>query len=304
MGSPMLQLVRQVTGELGLVVPVSVAGNPSQDAQQILALMNAVGNETVPKFNWQQLEREYRFTTKFITPTGDITAGSPIVTNLTSTAGVVAGQWMVSGVGVNQDTEVLSVDSPTQITMTQPAAETATGALICIAQTKYPLPADWDHPINRTQWDKSKHWEMQGPETPQQWQWLKSGYIATGPRIRFRILGSFFQIWPMLNTAEYLGFEYVSRSWAAAADGTPKTAFTADSDTCIFSDRTMVLGAKLKYMETKGFDTTAILQDFERELELRMGLDQGAPMLSMSPRPSQILIDQGQIPDSGYGVSQ
>lgn len=302
MGSTMLQLVRMATAEMGLSIPASVAGNPSQDAQQILALMNAVGVETVPKFPWQQLDTEYRFATKFVTQECVVTAGSPVLT-MGSTFGIARGTFMAVGGAFDQDTYVQSVDSDIQVTLTQPATQSAAAAAITFAQVKYSMPADFDHPINRTQWDLTKHWEMVGPETPQQWQWLKSGYIATGPRIRWRILGGFFQIWPALNTQESLGFEYVSNGWAQGADGTRKTALVVDTDTSIFSDRLMVLGTKQKYFETKGFDTTAVAQDFQREMELRMAQDQGGPTLSMAPRPSQILIDQGQIPDSGYGAT-
>ncbi len=39
----MLQLVQQVTNELGVSTPNAVAGNTNQDVIQILALMNASG---------------------------------------------------------------------------------------------------------------------------------------------------------------------------------------------------------------------------------------------------------------------
>ena len=45
MGSTMVQLVQQVSNELGLVSPSTVAGNNSQDVIQTLALMNASGYE-------------------------------------------------------------------------------------------------------------------------------------------------------------------------------------------------------------------------------------------------------------------
>ena len=43
MSSTMLQLVQQVTNELGVSTPTSVVGNTNQDVIQILALMNACG---------------------------------------------------------------------------------------------------------------------------------------------------------------------------------------------------------------------------------------------------------------------
>lgn len=306
----MLQLVQQATGELGLAVPVSVAGSTAQDTIQQLALLNAVGYELLrapadhPEFNWQALTKEYRFTSQWTVQTGNLTSGSAVITGIPSTAGIVANTWMVTGTGINQDTYVQSVDSPTQVTMSQAATASGTAVSLTFCKTKYAMPSDFQRIIDRTQWDKSKHWEMLGPESPQQWQWLKSGYIATGPRIRWRILGNTFQIWPGVSTSEYLGFEYVSNAWVAAQDGSSKTSFTADTDVSLYDDRLMVAGLKLKYWAIKGFETQLLQDDYDSVLAAVMGAEQGAPMLSFAPRLSQVLLGPENIPDSNYGVSQ
>lgn len=302
----MLQLVQQATGELGLAVPTQVAGSTAQDTIQQLALLNAVGYDLLrePAFNWQALTTEYRFTSLWTQQTGTVTNGSAVITNIPSTAGIVAGTYMVTGTGINQDTYVQSVDSSTQVTLTQAATASGTGIQLTFAKTKYAFPADYQRIVDRTQWDKSKHWEMLGPESPQQWQWLKSGYIATGPRIRWRILGNTFQIWPGVSTSEYLGFEYVSKYWVTDAGGTAKGSFTADADICVFDDRLMVAGLKLKYFGVKGFETQLLQDEYDAILSSVKGEDQGAPMLSMAPRLSNVLLGPENIPDSNYGMTQ
>jgi hypothetical protein len=139
---------------------------------------------------------------------------------------------------------------------------------------------------------------MLGPETPQQWQWLKSSYISTGPRIRYRIMGGYFQIWPVIATPEYLGFEYSSNAWARSVSGTGQSQFLADTDTCIYPDRLMILALKLKYFEIKGFDTGAFARDYSYELERAKTHDHGAPTLSLAPKISNILIGWENSPDS------
>ena len=47
MSQTMLQMIQQTTAELNLAVPTYVAGNTSQDVQQILALMNGVGYDLI-----------------------------------------------------------------------------------------------------------------------------------------------------------------------------------------------------------------------------------------------------------------
>jgi hypothetical protein len=119
--------------------------------------------------------------------------------------------------------------------------------------------------------------------------------------MRFRQLGGTFQIWPPAASNEYLGLEYISKNWARAADGSGKTAFTVDTDTCVFPDRLMVLGLMLKYFAVKGFDTTEYRRSYEMELSIAKANDMGAPTLSFAPQVSQVLIGVANIPDSNYG---
>ena len=300
MSSTMLQLVNQVQNELNLAVSTSVAGNPNTDVQQILALMNAAGYELVKEYDWQALQVQYRFYTQAINCNGTSTEGS---TSLVIEAGVdltgVDGQWQITGNNINQDTNVASVGGQT-IIMTQQASGTGTGAVV-LAQTAYDLPFDFERITNRTQWDKTKHWEALGPEDAQQWQWLKSGYISTGPRIRWRILDNQFQVWPPMNTQEYIGWEYKSSGWARSATNQIKTSFTQDTDTSVLDDRIIVLYTKLKYFQIKAFDTTALQQDYQRYLSVAKAADKGAPNLSFAPYPSKVLIGYANIPDTGYG---
>jgi hypothetical protein len=301
MASTMLQLVQQATGELGLGVPTYVAGNPATDTIQQLALLNALGYELQQQFDWQHAITEYRFTIAYLATTGNTTSGSAVVTNIPTTAAITAGTYMAIGNGIPVDTYVQSVDSGTQVTLSQNATATGTAVTLNFCKTKYSFPSDYDRPVNKTQWDKSKHWELMGPVTAEQWQFLKSGFVSTGPRISYRALGGYFQIWPATASSEYLGFEYMSKNWAFDSGGTAKGSFTVDTDTCVFPDRLMVLGLKLKYWEIKGFDTTALNRDFSAQLSIAKASDKGAPTLSMSPRIATILIGPNQIPDSGYG---
>ena len=297
----MLELVQQVTNELGVATPTSVAGNTNQDVIQILALMNANGYEFLRRHAWRELTKPHAFYTEYITTTGTWTTAARTIT-MASTAGLDT-TYQVQGTGINQNTYIVSVDSGTQVTVNQDFAANAASATAYFQKIKYSLPSDYESLVPRTMWDKSKHWEMLGPEDAQQWEWLLSGYISTGPRIRWRLLGAYFQIWPGMSTAEYLGFEYRSKGWAQAADGTVKNSFTADTDTCIYPDRLMVNATKLKYFEAKGFDTTAMMRNYLTELEAAKALDMSSANLSLAPRPGTVLIGYDNIPDSGYGTN-
>lgn len=300
MSQTLLQLVQKASAEMSLLVPTSVVGNTTVDVQQLYYLANALGDELMREYDWEALNKAYRFNTQYLITTGNTTDGSAVITNIPTTAGL-SDKFMLNGVGVPQDCYIVSVDSGTQVTVNQPLQATGTGVTLNFGQTIYNLPSDWDRQIDRTHYDKSKRWGMMGPETAQQWEFLKSSYISTGPRIRYRIMGGFFQIWPITTTNEYLGFEYVSNKWATSS-GTPVASFTTDSDTCIFPDRLMVSGLKKRYFEAKGFDSSVFTQEYMRQLAIAKANDAGSPTLSMAPKPSSVLIGYENIPDGSiYG---
>ena len=307
MSSTMLQLVQQTTSELNLAIPTYVAGNTNQDVQQVLALMNRQGYDLVKEYDWQALQLEYRFYTDAQTFVGSTVSNASYNIIVTGDATALNSNYTITGTGINQDTYVSSVTynagtGLSTIVMSQLASGTYTSVTFTFSQTKYPLPNDFETITDNTHWDKTKHWQMLGPEDAQQWQWLKSGYISTGPRIRWRILGDKFQIWPPYNTNEYLGFEYRSKGWARSAADAVKNSFTVDTDTTIFDDTVLVLGTKLKYFQIKGFDTTSLQADYFRYLNVAKANDKGSATLSFAPYPSKVLIGYANIPDSGYGT--
>ena len=299
MSSTMLELMQQTSSELGLVAPTYVAGNTQQDVIQLLALMNRAGYNLIKEYDWRALQKEYRFYTQAISTTGDGVNGSYNLLNVANTTGL-SNKWQVTGTGIPQDCSIVSVSGST-VTLNQPLQATNVGIALTFGQMEYDLPSDYETITDRTQWDKTKHWEMLGPEDAQQWQWLKSGYISTGPRVRWRIYGEYFHIWPLMNTQEYLGYEYRSKGWAESSTGTVKNSFTADTDTTFLDDTIMVLATKLKFFQIKNFDTTSLQQDYERYLSVAKANDKGSATLSFAPYPSKVLIGYANIPDTGYG---
>jgi hypothetical protein len=264
--------------------------------------MNGSGYDLLKEYDWQGLQVQYRFYTQSLTADATTVNGSTALTFAPGTdLSNVTSQWQLTGYNIPQDTYVVSANNTTKVViMSQMASGDGVQSVVC-AQTAYDLPADFETITNRTMWDKSKHWEMLGAEDAQQWQWLKSGYISTGPRVRWRILDNQFQIWPIMNTQEYLGWEYRSKGWARSNTGVIKNSFTADTDTTIYDDRLVVLATKLKYFQVKSFDTTALSQDYQRYLSVIKANDKGAPNLSFAPQPSRVLIGYANIPDTGYG---
>ena len=307
--STILSLIQNSLQGMGVAKygdPTTVIGNTNQDIVQVLALVNAEGDALAHEKDWQAQQIQYIFTAPYYTYTGNVTDGSTSITGMSSIAGISTNPtyFQVTGIGIPQDCFVTAA-SGTTATLAQAATEDGTGVSLTFSQVLFAPPTDFDRQIDRTHWDKSKHWEMLGPSTPQQREWLRSGYISTGPRIRYSYMGGYFMIWPPLGSTETLSFEYVSKYWVSATSPTSltptKQSFTVDTDTCIFPDALMRALIKLKYFEVKGFDTTAYYRDYVMQRDLAKANDGGSQTLSMNPRPASVLIGWENIPDSGYG---
>jgi len=295
----LLANMQDVFGELGLPSPAAVVSSTDDSVLQMLSLMNRVGNMLATERDWQALAKEHRFTTVYYQYTGNTTAGSTTISSLSSTTGL-STDFMVAGEGVMQDTFIDSVGAGS-VTINTPATATAIGVTLTFSQARYSMPSDYARMGNKTQYDKSNQWAVVGPESPQEWQWLKASDAATGPGMRFRIMGGKYVVWPAPTATVVLAFEYVSNGWVVSSGGTAKSKFTADDDTSVFPDQLLVLGTKLKFFEIKGFDTTTLVADFARELSKYKAQEAGADTLSLAPRRASVLLTQDNLPDTGYG---
>lgn len=301
----LFQTTLQGMGVATYGLPATVVGNTNQDVVQTLALVNAAGGEIARDHDWQALWAQNIFTAVAYSYTGTTATDSTTLSSLSSTTGLTSNPtyFMVTGNYIPQDTFLVSVNAGAgTAVISQAATGSGSSQSLTFSQAKFPPPSDFDRQIDRTHWDKSKRWEMLGPQTPQQAEWLRSSYISTGPRIRYFYQGGFFQIWPALTSDETLVYDYLSKNWiyAASATSTSKYLYTVDTDTCIFPDALMRAMIKLKYLEAKGLDTTAAKSTFDQQLDLAKAHDAGSQTLAMAPTPVGVLLTQAQVPDSGY----
>ena len=176
MSFTMLQLVNQVQNELNLQVTTTVAGNTNVDVQQILGLMNAAGYELTREADWQTLEKTHIFYTEQENTTGTTAIDSFLVTDIPSTAGL-DNTYQVQAYQLPQATYVEEVVDEHTVRVNQFATQNSGTQVqqpnqVLFSKVRYDMPDDYLTITNRTQWQKTKHWEMLGPESAQQWQWL------------------------------------------------------------------------------------------------------------------------------------
>lgn len=306
MAMNLLQIVVQAANELGLPPPAAVATSDDPQVKQMFALVNRDANDLYQSHDWTELQFEFIINIGLpVTLTGSIMTGSAIVSGLPSTAGIVANAFAVSGDGMPQAQRVAEVIDSTTVRVEMQATATSLSAPLIFSRDTFDLPTDFDHYITDTWWDRTNHWQLIGPISPQQSQALQSGVFATGPRRRWRQIGNQaarYRIWPPPTSNDSpaaLVFEYVSKNWVLRQDGTYDSWMRADSDIPIIDEQAMILGVKWRLWQTKGYayaDFQSEYVDYVNRLKARDG---GMKTLSMNRRRIPLLITAAQVTD-GY----
>lgn len=306
--STLLQLVASAANELGIPEPSQLVGAADDTSKQLLALANREGKEFSQMANknggWQKLHKEYTFTTSVITGlTGTTTSGSAIITGISSTSGISATTWALSGTGVPNAAFVQSVDSATQITMN--LAATASGAVsLTFGQIAYSLPSDFQYFVVKTFWDGSYRWQLLGPLEAQEKNVLKYGISPVGPRRRFWVKGNYLYLNPLpSNSTDFIAYDYFSNAWCASSGGTAQTKWTADTDTYYLDEDCFITGLKWRYLRAKGLDYTEEFDAYMKNVGQAMARDGGDRDLPLNAQSQDLnLLSNAQVPDTGYGA--
>ena len=302
MSYTLLELVDQVSGELGLSQPPSVIGSTNNQTIQLLALAQRLGKDLVRDFEWQKLVKAYIWQTQnAVSTTGTITANSKIITNIPSTSALQVGN-VITGTGQTPYAEILTIDSSTQVTLNAPVTTSTASVSMTFAKQDYDLPAGYDSMISDTNWDRTDHWRNIGTKSSQDWQFLQGGIISIGPRERYRIYNGKFRIFQALTTVYNFSFEYVSNYWVCAtgsSEGTKKE-FTADSDTSVFPDDLMMAGLKFYFLKAKKLDYGIELGEFTRALSYNKAQDVPVPSMSLAPVGMNQLVGPWSVQDGNW----
>lgn len=303
----LLEIVQTATAELGLIQPTTVIGNADLQIVQLLALVNRDGTELYKSHPWTALQGEHIINVEEPTnTTGNVVEGSRIISNIPSTTGIEAGSYAVSGSGIPSAQRITSVDSATQVTCEMENTGTYAATDLVFARDTYEIPSDFDRYIDHTWWDRTNHWMLVGPQSPQFDQWQRSGIVTTGPRRRWRQIGvrpTVYRLWPVPSaedTPAALVFDFISDGWVLHEDGTYGTKFTADTDVAIINSQALVLGAKWRFYQIKGLSYASMQQEYIDFVNREKARDGGSPDLSMNSRRRGYLLTTANVQDGFY----
>lgn len=174
-------------------------------------------------------------------------------------------------------------------------------------QGDYDLPDDYNYFTDQTQWDRTNHWPLLGPKSPQEWAWLKGAIVAALPRLRYRVADNVLKIFPVPSAAAApsgfnLAMEYIQKNWVRPAAGDDVDMITEGTDTILYNPWLIIKFVKFKFYELKGFPTTGVQGDFMRVFTSLTGKDTGAKILSLSPQITEPFIGPWSVPDGSWNV--
>ena len=136
------------------------------------------------------------------------------------------------------------------------------------------IPTDLGYWIDETAWNRSARRPLWGPISPAQWQAWKA--FDTFPVIDVWYMeGDNILVQPVPPAGETYAFAYVSNLWCQSASGTGQSAWAADTDTGVLSERLMTLGTLAMYLEARGLYKEAA--DLRYNDQVRQELAQDSP---------------------------
>jgi hypothetical protein len=144
--------------------------------------------------------------------------------------------------------------------------------------TQFDLPSDYDR-MPKKQNVHSKSWQtasFRSAPDLDRWLYYKDTGISGTPG-NWTILGGKFQIFPAMSAAETARFYYISKNVVSGN----KSAFTADTDTFLLSERLLALGIVWRWRSMKRQEYAEDLQNFEIALSEEIGADKGARALTV-----------------------
>lgn len=156
-------------------------------------------------------------------------------------------------------------------TFTTVAAET---------QTDTPIATDWAGFIDQTLWNRSARRRLYGPVDPAEWQAYKaqSTFPVTDT---FTLRGALWLMQPTPAAGQMIAYEYRSANWCQSNGAVAQSAWVADTDTGILSERLMGLGLIWRYRQNRRLDWMPDHENYLNEVDADLARDRPRKILDL-----------------------
>lgn len=177
------------------------------------------------------------------------------------------------------------------------------------SELAFDLPDDFYRFIDQTQWNAAMRFPAVGPVAPQGWMTYRIFPISANFTLTWQVREG--QIWflnPPADPGQAFKFMYLSQALVQDADDATLYKNVAEKNADVFVLDPLIIGAlaRVKWLESKGFDSTAAVRDFNTLWDTRVGVGKGANILNLAGgRHSYPYIGIGNLPEASlYGMRQ
>ena len=137
------------------------------------------------------------------------------------------------------------------------------------------IPADFDHFIANSFFNRTTMRYVYGPITPQEWQAIQAQPQLNRVFLAFVERDGQFLVTPTPAAGEEIAYEYITKYWAKSALGVPQQEFLADTDETYLDDKLFPLGIRWRFLKSKGLDYAEDFKTYQSERNQRMARDGG-----------------------------
>lgn len=168
---------------------------------------------------------------------------------------------------------------------------------------EYPLPDDYLFLIPQTGWESANNRPLSGPLTAQEWT-FNANYLDSPIRAMFRLQEGVMTLLGE-GTGQTISYEYQTRNWVAK-DSLPveyADVVVAGSDIPLFNRTMFTRYLKVKWQDSKGFDSSKAQDDFNQMFEFMTAKDKSGKVLNAGGGGyGGRLLSGYNVPDTGYGI--
>lgn len=136
--------------------------------------------------------------------------------------------------------------------------------------------------VNDTIWNRTTRMPVYGPLSQRDWAYSRA-MNYTAPTSEFRIIGNQLYFNPPPAAGDTAAFEYITRNWLVAADGTTaRDSIVADDDSPVLDWQIVLLGLMWRWKAAKGLDYSEAFATYQRRVAEATAHDGSKPILSLN----------------------
>lgn len=287
----LLEIIEEVSKQIGLPTPTQVVGNTDVSVKQLLAFANHEGKQLRSLYRWPELTKEHTFT--LVTDTASYALPEDFDHHINETAWDRTNQWPLVGPVTAQHWQFRK----SGITTVTPRKEFRVKGW-SNAQFFVNTTPDSDDNGDTFAFEYSSLTWVRPVAWAASTTFAADAYCSYNENIYQTSAGGVTGATAPTHTSGSASDDSVTWTYVSDAYQT----FIADTDVPILSSQLILLGTRWRYLQQKGLpEWQFVKQEYETSLRRETGRLQGARRVSIAPAGIAQLISPASVPDTGFG---